>query len=182
MARLPFKFWNILKMMLVFLPISCAQHPVPENRPKVENQDFDKKIASMLRFSTPVIGVDELKEQRDEVILLDARKREEFDQSHIPGALFVGYGGSFEESALENIPKNTRMVLYCSIGYRSEKMGDRLRSMGYIKVQNLYGSIFEWANRGYPLEDRFGNKTNLLHTYNRNWSKWVDNREIQKTW
>ena len=47
--------------------------------------------------------------------------------------------------------KSDTIVLYCSIGYRSEKIGEKLVEMGYGHVFNLYGGIFEWVNRDLPV-------------------------------
>jgi len=55
-------------------------------------------------------------------------------------------------------------VTYCSVGYRSAKMAQRLRNAGYTNVQNLEGSIFEWANEHRPLV-RDGEPTKQVHPY-----------------
>jgi len=74
------------------------------------------------------------------------------------------------------------MVVYCSIGYRSEKIGEKLLRLGYKNVYNLYGSIFEWANEKYQLVGSNGKTTNRVHSYNKSWSKWVTNEEIKTVW
>jgi hypothetical protein len=99
----------------------------------------------------------------------------------LPGARYAGYD-DFDVASLDDLPRDTSIVVYCSIGYRSEKIGEKLREKGFINVKNLYGSIFEWANQGFPIVDNQGNLTHLIHTYNRNWSRWVDNDTLKKTW
>lgn len=79
------------------------------------------------------------------------------------------------------MPKDKKIVVYCSIGYRSEKIAERIQAMGY-EVSNLYGSIFEWVNQGNQIVDNTGKETKELHTYNRKWSKWVEPDSVQKTW
>lgn len=145
------------------------------------NEKFDKEVAGTIQFTIPIIGVEELYNTKDESYIFDTRKREEFEVSHIPGATYLGYL-DFDEKRLGSLPKDTKIVLYCSIGYRSEKIGEKLQSLGYKNVFNLYGSIFEWANRSYPLEDENGKPTRKIHTYNRNWSKWVDGQKSEKVW
>ena len=49
-------------------------------------------------------------------------------------------------------------------------------------VYNLYGSIFEWANEGLPLVDNNGYDTNAVHTWNKRWSQWVTNPNVEKVW
>lgn len=145
------------------------------------DQQFDKEIANTISFTAPVIGVTELEANRSSYVVFDTRKKEEYEVSHIPGANYLGYK-DFDKARLEGTPKDAKIVLYCSIGYRSEKIAERLQELGYQNVYNLYGSIFEWANRSYPLEDENGNITTKVHTYNKNWSKWVDGQKAEKTW
>lgn len=162
-----------------FIQIGCAQEP--SNRPTCQNQEFDRKVSQMLDFSVPLIGVTELVDIRDEVHIFDAREREEYNTSHIEGAHYIGYD-HLQLEELQKLPKDATIVLYCSIGYRSEKMGEKLQKMGYTNVHNLYGSIFEWVNTGNKIVDKNGKETNLLHTYNKNWSKWVEDGKAKKVW
>ena len=64
----------------------------------------------------------------------------------------VGYD-DFDVKRLEEISKNTKIVTYCSVGYRSERIGEKLMKQGFTDVSNLKGSLFKWANQGYELED-----------------------------
>jgi len=160
---------------------SCAQKNVPVDKPTCANPEFDKTIAGMLNFSTPLISVEALKNIQEEVIIFDARKREEFEVSHLKGARYIGYD-DFDEARLTGIPKDTKIVVYCSIGYRSEKIGDKLQKLGFSKVYNLYGSLFEWVNRGFEVYDSSGKPVKKVHGYNGKWSKWVDNTEFEKVW
>lgn|SRR5690606_16895246 len=170
---------NIL-LLLFFLPVfGCAQ--APENRPKVSDNDFDKKLTTLLDFEVPLIGVDELQAKQGEVKIFDTREKEEYEVSHIPGAVHLGYD-HFDEKILKNVPKDASIVLYCSVGYRSEKIGERLQKMGFKNVKNLYGSIFEWMNRGNPVVDKSGKNTFKIHTYNKNWSRWVSVKKAEKIW
>jgi len=175
--RLPLIFSLLL---VCILPYQCqSQHPGTEKL--VANEAFRKKINSYLNFSIPVMGVDELNKNKKDYVILDAREKEEFQVSHIPDAKYIGYS-SLDKSALNLVSKDQKIVVYCSIGYRSEKVSEKLRIMGYKNVTNLYGSIFEWANEGLPLEDANGKPSKNLHAYNKSWSKWVDNKSIKKTW
>ena len=147
---------------------------------RVKNPSFDKTIASMLDFSVPVLSVQEAK-SKSGVTYLDARETQEYEVSRIPGALYIG-AKEFDPKAVEALSKDQALVVYCSVGYRSEKIGTKLKALGFTNVYNLYGSIFEWANVGYPLVDAHNQPTKNLHTYNKKWSQWVDNKEIVKVW
>jgi len=150
-------------------PISC------------KSIDFDKKVKSLLRFDIPTVDVDMAFTNRNKFLFLDSRAAEEFQVSHIKGATYVGYN-DFDLSKLNRMAKDTKIIVYCSIGYRSELIANRLKAAGYSNVFNLYGSIFEWCNRGYPIVDGNEMPTQKLHTYNRKWSAYVDQPGIKKVW
>jgi len=106
------------------------------------------------------------------MVILDTRETEEFEVSRIKNARRVGYN-EFDISKLEDISKRTPIVLYCSLGVRSELIGEQLKEEGYKNVKNLFGGIFEWVYQGYPIVNDFGEKTDEVHAYDENWSRWL---------
>lgn len=171
------KIFKILFLFIFISAIGCAQ--VPQDRPHLENEQFDETVTGLLNFSVPVISVQELKKNKSEYIILDAREKEEFDISHIQDAKYIGYK-KFDKKTMAEIPKDAKIVLYCSVGYRSEKIGKKLQKMGYTDVQNLFGSIFEWVNQGYTVVDNLNHPVFKVHTYNKKWSQWVDENKAVK--
>ena len=166
-------------LFLVFVILS--QHSVAQEDVRCNDSAFDEEVRDYLKFTVPVVDVDTLGQHLGKYVILDTRSLEEYNISHIPGAHYIGYK-DFDQSAMGGIPKSERIVVYCSIGYRSEKVGEKLQKLGYTNVFNLYGSIFEWANHGYPLMNSNGQETDTLHSYSRNWSKWISAPNIVKTW
>lgn len=163
--------------------MACAQE-APSVRPPLENPAFDEMLIDLLPFETSLISVQDVQDQRDKFILLDTRSEKEFQVSHIPGAVWVGYGSELQLETIEALPRDVPIALYCSVGYRSDKVGQVLvQKLGFDKVHNIYGSIFEWSNQGLPLESISGTPTNRLHTYSKSWSRWVsDSVGIKKVW
>ena len=172
-------FFRLTFIFTFFTYVSCAQAPI--DRPHCENPEFDQKVSKTIHFTVPTIGVEELKKIQNEVYIFDTRKQEEYDLSHIEGAQYLGFE-NFNVQRLGNLPKDSKIVLYCSIGYRSEKIGEKLKKRGYTNVHNLYGSIFEWVNQGYPVVNKQGKPTKKVHTYNKAWSKWVEEGKAEKIW
>jgi len=173
---------NLLKIFLLgfyaFTSGCIAQAPAHVS---VNSEKFNNRLELLLDFSVPVMDVGELYKNKENYLVLDAREPEEFEVSHIENAKFIGYDHpNFE--VLENMPKDQPIVLYCSIGYRSEKLAKKLQKRGFTNVSNLYGSIFEWTNDGYPLVDENGAKTDTVHTFNKFWSKWVEEGKAEKVW
>ena len=137
--------------------------------------DFDKKLKSLLSESVPFMYQDELNSKMDSVNILDSRSPEEYKTSHIPGSKFVGYD-DFETESVQKLDKEKPVVIYCSVGYRSEKIGEKLQEMGFKEVYNLWGGIFDWKNNGNDVVNAVG-ITDSVHTYNKSWSKWLKKGE-----
>lgn len=102
-------------------------------------------------------------------LIVDTREKEEYLVSHIPGALWVGYETFKMESLEDRYPKDTSIVVYCSVGVRSEDIGELLIEKGFTDVQNLYGGIFEWKNRGAIVVDSLEEPTENVHAYSKFW-------------
>lgn len=119
----------------------------------------------------------QLKNSNSKVKLLDAREASEFSISHIERAIFAGYDDFELEALQDKISTQDTIVVYCSIGVRSEDIGDQLQEAGYKHVYNLYGGIFDWFNKGYKIYDQKGESTQKIHTYNRFWSKYLEKGE-----
>ena len=77
------------------------------------------------------------------------------------------------------------IVAYCSIGYRSSKMAQKISQElekmkenenldTTIKVYNLEGSIFKWANEKRTLVDCENKETRYCHPYNIVWGKLLE--------
>ncbi|RKE98405.1 rhodanese-like domain-containing protein [Ichthyenterobacterium magnum] len=124
--------------------------------------------------SIPYITVQELVVPKTKVILLDAREENEFNASHLKDAIFVGYD-NFEIETVTNFikDKSTKIVVYCSLGIRSEDIAEKLKAEGYTNVFNLYGGIFEWKNNNFKIYDIDNNETENIHAFSEEWSKWL---------
>ena len=108
--------------------------------------------------------------------MLDTRTKEEYKVSHLPNARWVGYD-DFDIKRVADIPKNENIVVYCSVGVRSEKVGEKLLVAGYQHVHNLNGSLFEWVNEGNSVVDDQGKPTERVHAYSRLWGIWLQRGE-----
>ncbi|MFO7720299.1 MAG: rhodanese-like domain-containing protein [Gillisia sp.] len=141
---------------------------------------LDQLLSRYNNQSIPYITVEELKMlQKDEnLVLLDAREPEEFQVSHIKGAVFSGYSSFSSEEISRSIKdKSAMIVVYCSLGIRSEKISEKLKAEGFLNIRNLYGGIFEWKNKGFEVFDSEGKETEKVHAYSKSWSKWLTNGE-----
>ncbi|MDR9442968.1 MAG: rhodanese-like domain-containing protein [Schleiferiaceae bacterium] len=137
---------------------------------EVKSKAYAVMLNGLLERQDPELGVAELA-QRPELRRLDARSAEEYAVSHLQGARRVGFK-DFDPARVRDLPRDTPVVVYCSVGYRSEKIAARLRKMGFTEVYNLYGGLFEWVNRGNPVY-RNEQATRAVHGYSWTWGIWL---------
>lgn len=111
------------------------------------------------------------------VYFLDTREKKEFEVSHIKGAQCVGYD-YFNINSVKSIPKDAEIIVYCSIGARSQNIGEKLAKAGYTNVKNLYGGFFQWTNSGLPKLDSKGKMTPKIHGFSPDWGKWIEKGNV----
>jgi rhodanese-related sulfurtransferase len=149
--------------------------PVMALQAQTTDPAYAQLLEKMYRKTVPLLTVSQaakLQASNKEVLFLDTRERKEYQVSHIRGAVWVGYQ-DFNLKRVSHIPRSTPLVVYCSVGYRSEKVGERLLQAGFTNVHNLYGSIFEWVNQGYPVFKSPAERTTRVHAYSPTWGRWL---------
>ena len=171
-------WYSILFILLSIIYTSDAQTSVVQ----CINPEFEQLVDGYLDYDIPTISVADAYDAKEKFTFLDARELEEYNVSHIKGAIHIGYDHFDSDQFEAKFQKDKPYIVYCSIGYRSEKIGEKLKKKGYTQIFNLYGSIFEWVNQHRPVVDQNGNPTVRLHTYSKKWGKWVEAEEIEKTW
>ncbi|MDF1795239.1 MAG: rhodanese-like domain-containing protein [Coxiellaceae bacterium] len=89
-------------------------------------------------------------DQDEDMLLIDVRERVEWDNGHLPNAIYLGKG-ILERDIETIVPDNaTKLVLYCGGGYRSALAADSLQKMGYSNVVSMDGGYRQWAEANYP--------------------------------
>jgi rhodanese-related sulfurtransferase len=160
------QFWIVMGLLSITTGVVLAQTTSPT---------YGAMLEAMYKKTVPLVTVAELK-KKPNVVLLDTRTKAEYDVSHLPDARWVGYD-DFELKRVKDIPKQADVVLYCSVGYRSERVGEKLQAAGYRQVRNLHGSLFEWVNQGNTVVDKQGKPTQRVHAYSRLWGVWLNKGE-----
>lgn len=162
--RFPSKTVNFVAIISLLLLGACH----------LFTNDYDTMLAGLYSHIVPTISCDSLENlthHNTEIHLLDCREIAEFEVSHLKNAKFVGYN-NFDITKMA-LPKESTIVLYCSVGYRSERIGEKLQKAGFKKVYNLYGGIFQWVNSQKGVVDMQNMPTERVHVYNARWGKWL---------
>ncbi|TGE28920.1 rhodanese-like domain-containing protein [Hymenobacter metallicola] len=119
----------------------------------------------------PAVLAQELQKQPGTIVVLDTRTPAEYKVSHLQGARFVDFD-HYDKASFSELPRDQKIVVYCSVGYRSERVGEQLKALGFTQVRNLYGGIFQWVNEGLPVYNAQGVTSNV-HPYSALWSPWL---------
>src|SRR5665648_111642 len=86
------------------------------------------------------------------VFLVDVRTPEEFNESHIDGAILRPLqeleNPQMLETIIETLPKDKPILVYCRSGRRSAVASNILIKSGFV-VYNLEGGIIEWEKARY---------------------------------
>lgn len=151
-----------LYIFIIFCSLGFSQESLKELLSKYNSE------------SIPYITVEELSELKQDVVLLDARELSEYKVSHLKDAICVGYDNFKLKKTIKQFNnKQQKIVVYCSLGIRSEAIAERLKKAGYTNIFNLYGGIFEWKNKSFSVYNSNEKETDSIHTFNQEWSKWL---------
>ena len=87
--------------------------------------------------------------KHDSLYLLDVRTPGEYQQARLEGASLIPIDQLLKR--LPELPKDRPILVYCAVGSRSAQVVNYLARQGYPEVYNLYGGIYSWAQKGYPI-------------------------------
>ena len=138
-----------------------------------DGDPLQKLLKSLNNETVPYVYVNQV-ESFTSAHLLDSRETREFEVSHLKGAECVGYDHFKLKTVLDLIPnKLDTVIVYCSLGIRSEDIGEKLQDAGYTNVFNLYGGIFEWKNDDKVVYNSKEEVTEEVHEFSKDWGKWL---------
>ena len=157
---------TFLLLSILLTSISFSQGP---------RQSYHQMLKTYYKNTVTTIQPSELYKKilkGDKIIILDTREEKEYTVSKIKNAKHVGYD-KFDIKSTNSFDKNATIIVYCTIGARSEQIGEKLKKDGFKNVYNLYGGIVYWKNQGYPVVDKSGKPTKNIHVYSKEWGKWL---------
>jgi glyoxylase-like metal-dependent hydrolase (beta-lactamase superfamily II) len=122
------------------------------------NLSGGKTVAQLLAeaaATVPFMSLEELKARVEagdtDLVVLDVRERDAYEESHIPGARLLPRG-QLELRVNQDLPDPTpRILAYCEIGRISTLAAATLRAMGYQRAVALDGGMVAWREAGFPV-------------------------------
>lgn len=84
-----------------------------------------------------------LMDTETDYIILDVRTKEEYEESHIVGAVCVPNETISDTEPVELKDKEQLILVYCRSGNRSKQASEKLVSLGYSNIKE-FGGISTW--------------------------------------
>jgi len=119
----------ILIILTVLLLTACGQNK--ENKQEAVYVNITAKQAK------------EIMDSQEGYIILDTRTQEEYNESHIPGAILIPYDEILEKAESMLNDKNQQILVYCRSGRRSKLAAKDLQKLGYTNIKE-FGGIIDW--------------------------------------
>lgn len=82
-------------------------------------------------------------EQEEDIVILDVRTEEEYEEGHIPKAVLFSNETIGTEQPEELPDLNQKILVYCRSGNRSKQAASKLAQIGYTDVLE-FGGILDW--------------------------------------
>lgn len=167
----------IALVFLLGLPLALAAVLYFEGRPiglSLIQQVTARKFPTVAWISPTELAGWRADSTRSQPLMLDARTAPEYQLSHLAGARRIDPNRPLLKH-MEAFARDTPIVVYCSVGYRSARVARWLGRQGFTNVRNLDGSLFAWANEGRPMEAD-GRPVREVHPYNEFWGSLLEPR------
>ncbi len=94
---------------------------------------------------------------KEDVILLDVRTLEEYEEIHLENALLLPVQVLSQQSltdiGLGENAKDKEILIYCRSGNRSKTAYDIMTSLGYTNIKSVAGGMIHWEEDNYPYSE-----------------------------
>ncbi len=109
------------------------------------------EAAEAARDSTiTALDLKAMKDAGEDFLLVDVREPGEYEIVSIPGSVLIPKGEILDGSALERLPQDKRIVLYCKVGGRSAEALAVVKGAGFANAVHLGGGVIAWVTQVEP--------------------------------
>jgi glyoxylase-like metal-dependent hydrolase (beta-lactamase superfamily II) len=140
--------------MMRSLNLSMPTHLTEALRTNMTGGKTVAQLLAQAAATVPFMSLEELKTRVEsgatDLIVLDVRERDAYEEGHIPGARLLPRG-QLELRVNQDLPDPTpRILAYCEVGRISTLAAATLREMGYQRAVALDGGMMAWREAGFP--------------------------------
>lgn len=140
---------TVFAVLVFIITISFAFISIAGDNPKIAIANALAKFMSSIPDDGWLISAEKLHEKitrgDKDFIVVDVRPNvDDYEESHIPGAIYMDWRDVTREDMLEFLPKDKMVILYCSTGHLENQALVALKLLGYKAYALRYG-IMSWA-------------------------------------
>jgi sulfur-carrier protein adenylyltransferase/sulfurtransferase len=88
-------------------------------------------------------------------VVVDVREPNEREINQIPGSVLIPKGDFLNGSALEQLPSDKQVVMYCKTGVRSAETLAIVKGAGYADAVHVGGGVSAWVNQIDPSQPAY---------------------------
>lgn len=123
-------------------------------------RNYIRRTKKDWNYITPLELFELQKKKKKDYILIDLRKKDEFDKGHIKGAINIFWCDILDDKNLRKLPKNKKIYLVCYVGHTSSQVMTMLKLLEYDAVSVKYGMgispvegipVAGWLSYNYPI-------------------------------
>lgn len=94
-------------------------------------------------------SLDDLVNEKEEKIIIDLRKKEDYRKDTYPGAINIDYDEFYKYLSL--LPKDRRIYLFCYTGVSADEIAEDLSGKGYdiYSIEEGYRAVVKMNVRKY---------------------------------
>lgn len=138
--------------------LKVAKDPAAEPITELVDYDLFCGVAPQQEPSTAasvdVAELDRMLKARDrgdvDFELIDVREPGEFELVRIPGSRLIPQGRILSGEALDELPRDKKLLLHCKLGGRSANVQQALLREGFEDVVNVDGGVLAWVREIEP--------------------------------
>ena len=123
-----------MKKLIVFFLAMMLMTACGQNKEKSQEAVYVNITAEQAK---------EIMDSQEDYIILDVRTQDEFDETHIPGAILIPYDEILEKAEGVLTDKEQLILVYCRSGRRSKLAAEDLVELGYTNIKE-FGGIIDW--------------------------------------
>jgi adenylyltransferase/sulfurtransferase len=121
----------------------------------VSDEAADAAVGSTISVTQLEQMLKEREEGSRDFVLVDVREPNEHEINRVPGAVLIPKGDFLNGAALERLPDDKQVVMYCKTGVRSAETLAIVKGAGYADAVHVGGGVVAWVNQIDPSQPSY---------------------------
>ena len=140
----------------------CGEHPTVTGL--IDYDAFcgaisDEAAEAAAGSTISVVQLEHMLKERAEgardFVLIDVREPNEYEINLIPDSVLIPKGEFLNGNALEQLPADRQVVMYCKTGVRSAETLAIVKGAGYADAVHVAGGVSAWVNQVDPSQPSY---------------------------